>query len=165
VGSSNDTALTLLTAVTPVLVLLLGGLGWLYKHERERRAAAEQQVSERKYQAYVTLMNIFFEQFKTSRHGQRVSQDKLADLMADANKDLMLFGSDDVLRLYQNWLYNTRRGLVDMEQFGGIIVAIRKDMGHHNTSITSDEVLRQLITDYDKAKAEGTLQRIVPAND
>lgn len=52
---TNNTALTVLTVLTPVLVVLLTGVGWLYRHERERRTAAEHQVSERKYQAGSTV--------------------------------------------------------------------------------------------------------------
>jgi hypothetical protein len=156
---SSDTALTILTALTPVLVVLLGGVGWLYKHERERRTAAEHQVSERKYQAYLTLLNIFFEQMKAIRQKKQLDQDELVDRMFDANKELMLYASDDVLSLYHDWLNKSRAGVVDMEQFGSLIVAIRKDMGHPKTHITSDEVLRQMITDYDAAKAEGKLQQ------
>jgi hypothetical protein len=58
-------------ALTPVYVLLLGGLlggaGWLIKHERERREAIESEVSDKKYNAYITLINIFFEVFKASK--------------------------------------------------------------------------------------------------
>lgn len=116
-------------------------------------------MSERKYQAYLTLLNIFFEQMKAIRHKKQIDQDELVDQMLDANKELMLYASDDVLRLYHDWLNKSRAGVVDMEQFGSLIVAIRKDMGHPKTRITSREVLRQMITDYDTAKREGKLQQ------
>lgn len=158
--SSNGTALTILSVLAPILVVLLGGVGWLYRHERERRTAAEQRVSERKYQAYITLLNIFFDMMKDTRHGKKPNEDALVDKMTDANKDLMLYASDDVLALYHDWLARSRRGVMDLEQFGELIVAIRRDMGHASTRVTADDVLRQLITDYDKAKAEGKLRVI-----
>jgi hypothetical protein len=158
VGSSNGTALTVLTALTPVLVVLLAGVGWLYRHERERRTAAEQQVSERKYQAYVTLLDVFFDMMKAVRQKKKLPEQQLVDQMVDANKDLMLYASDDVLSLYHDWLNKSRDGVVDLGQFGELILSIRRDMGHAKTRIKSDDVLRQMITDYDKAKAEGKLQ-------
>lgn len=62
-----------------------------------------------------------------------------------------------MLSLYHEWLNKSRRGTVDMEQFGDLIVAIRRDMGNPKTRITSEDVLRQLITDYDAMKAQGKL--------
>jgi predicted DNA-binding ribbon-helix-helix protein len=155
---SGVTLLDILRVLTPILVFLLGGVGWLYKHEREKRLAAEQQVSERKYKAYVALLDIFFDQFKAMRHNRQLPMDELVDRMADANRDLMLYASDGVLSLYNHWLDESRRGVVDMEQFGELIVAIRRDMGHPKTRIKAEEVLRQMLTDYDKMKAQGGLR-------
>lgn len=67
-----------------------------------------------------------------------------------------------MLSLYHEWLNRSRQGVVDMEQFGDLIVAIRRDMGHSKTRITSEHVLRQLITDYDKMKAQGGLRVTQP---
>lgn len=153
----DTTALTVLTALTPVLVVLLGGVGWLYRHERERRTAAEHQVSERKYQAYITLLNIFFDMLKDVRHGKTPNRDAMNDKMIDAMKDLTLFSSDDVLLFFNDWWQRNRRGEVDLEQFGQLFVEIRRDMGSPRTRVTSDDVLRQLILDYDEMKAAGRL--------
>lgn len=89
--TADNTALTILTALTPALVVLLGGVGWLYKHERERRTAAEHQVSELKYRAYVALLTIFFDMMKAMRQNKQPRQQELVDKMWDANKDLMLY--------------------------------------------------------------------------
>lgn len=85
----DGTALTVLSALTPVLVVLLTAVGWLYRHERERRSAAERQISERKYQAYVALLNVFFDIMKALRQKKQLNQKELVDRMFDANKDLM----------------------------------------------------------------------------
>lgn len=156
--------MTVLTALTPVLVVLLGGVGWLYRYERERRAAAERQVSERKYQAYIALLNIFFDLLKAQRKHQNIDGEDLVDRMFDANKELALYASDDVLQLYLDWLNRSRTGEVDINQFGELVVAIRRDMGYAKTKITSDDVLRQLILDYDQVKARGGLVVTQPSS-
>jgi|GEM_PF-4214214 len=46
-----------------------------------------------------------------------------------------------------------------MGRFGELIVAIRRDMGNRKTKISSDDVLRQLIIDYDQAKERGEFGR------
>lgn len=158
-----DTIVPILAAISPLLLALLGAMGWLYKHERERRGAAERQVSERKYNAYIKLLDIFFDGLKEIRTGQRKPERKRMEQMLDANKDIILFGSDDVFRIYSSWLLEVRTGVNDMEKFGDLIVAVRHDMGHPRSRITGDDILRHLITDYDRIKKEGTLRVEVSA--
>jgi hypothetical protein len=139
------------------LTALLAAVGWLYRHERERRMEVERQLSERKYDAYIQLLNVFFDTFKASRGGRRPQGADLLNRMVDANKDLMLYGSEEVVRLYHAWLLEMRTGTVHLAGLGELMVAIRRDMGNRKTRVTSEDVLRQLITDYDQARARGEL--------
>lgn len=152
---------SILNALSPILVVILGAVlgavGWLYKHEKERRQAAERQLSEHKYGAYITLLEIFFDIMKSISAGRRIDQQELIDRMFDANKELILFGSDDVVKAYQTWIRTSREATKNLAQFGHIIISIRKDMGNRRTKITSEGVLRQLILNYDDAKAKGLL--------
>ncbi len=77
--------------------------------------------------------------------------------MQELSKDLIIYGSDDVIRAFQKWVETGRRGEVSVRQFGKLVVAIRKDMGNKRTKITYEEVLRQFINDYDDAKAKGLI--------
>jgi hypothetical protein len=151
-----QTLITVLAAVSPLLIVLLGGVGYLYRHERERREDAEKQVSERKHQAYLSVLNIYFDLMKPENRGKPAPK-HLADEMFDANKELMLFGSDGVVMSYLDWFQELRRGTMHMERLGELVVAIRRDMGHPKTALRSEAVLRHLITDYDEAKASGQL--------
>lgn len=151
---------TVFAVLTPVLLVLLTGVGWFYKHERERREAAEHQVSEHKYRTYIHLLDIFFDTMKATKAGKNMSEKELHDSMFDVNKDIILYGSDDVVRIYQKWLEDAQKGaggIAGVERFGELVVAIRRDMGYPKTKISSDEVLRQFITDYDEVKAKGQL--------
>lgn len=40
-----------------------------------------------------------------------------------------------------------------IEQFGDLIVAIRRDIGYAKTKLTRDDVLRVILIDYDQMKA------------
>jgi hypothetical protein len=142
---------------SPFILAGLAFVTWLYKHERERRDAAERQISERKRDAYVGLLTIFFDVLSTTKGGKTPDPKKLQKDMTDANKELILFGSDEVVKLYQKWVINARAGTADLTEFGDMIVAIRKDMGHTATSLTTDDVLRQFVVDYDDAKQKGGL--------
>jgi len=159
-GTRLDVVISLLAVTSPLLLALLAGLGWLYRHERERRSAAEQQISERKRSAYLQLLEIFFGAMKDISLGKTVRGDEksLVEKMWDANQELILYGSDEVIRIYQAWLGEAREGYVDLEKFGQLIVAVRRDMGHLKTDISPDEVLRPFIRDYDEMKKGNRLK-------
>jgi len=155
--------ISVFAASTPILVALLGGVGWLYRHEKERREEVERQLSDQKYGAYVELIDIFFDLLKNAKFGRSQGQDELIDRMMDANKELIIYGSDEVVSAYFRWIAEARSGIMDLEKFGDIIVSIRRDMGNPNTDLQSHDILRVIITDYEKAKASGKLRQEVPS--
>jgi hypothetical protein len=53
----------------------------------------------------------------------------------DANRELILYGSDEVLTEYQAWQRQARDGLLDFPRLGSVIVAVRRDMGHPKTKV------------------------------
>ena len=143
---------TLATIAVPVLILMLAGVGWLYRHERERREVVEDQLSEKKYNAYMTLINIFYEVFKATSTGRKPPND-LVTRVIDANKELLIFGSDQVYRDWQAWtLSKTTDDEARLHELANVILQIRRGMGNPNTTLTSDDVLRSLITNYDEHK-------------
>lgn len=161
-GSDAGTVISIFAALSPIFLALLAGLGWLYRHERERREEIERQLSEEKYKAYIALIETFFGMLKAQALGRKPpAQTDLIERMFDANQQLILYGSDDVVRIYQTFLHEARNQVVDMQRFGELIVAIRRDMGNAATKITSEDVLRQLITDFDQAKERGELRRTI----
>ena len=153
-----DMIILVLATISPFLLALLGGVGWLYRHEKERREAVERQLSEHKYKAYIALLEVFFEVMKKTTLGKKIDQKEINDRMIDASKDLIIYGSDEVIETYQRWQHKARKNEPGaLTEFAEIIISIRRDMGHSKTRITSENVLRQLITDYDDAKAKGIL--------
>ncbi len=53
--------ISLLAALAPIFLGLLGGIGWLYKHEKERRESAESPIIEFLQQkAYIALLRNLF---------------------------------------------------------------------------------------------------------
>lgn len=152
-----ETVAWVLASISPFLLALLAGVGWLYRHERERREAVERQLSEKKYRAYIALVDIFFDVMKDMKESSTIDQKVVVRRMMDANKELMLFGSDEVVSTYQRWLTSARNEKPVFAQFAQLIIAMRRDMGNHKTNMTPDDVLRSLITDYDKAKQSGQL--------
>lgn len=136
------------SVVGSMVLLLLAGAGWLIRHERERREAVESQLSEKKYAAYMVLIDIFFESIKAQREGRQSPSD-LPNRMLDANKDLLIYGADDVLLRYEELgKMNPRteeEKLLLAHKFADLILAIRRDMGNANTRMTTDNVLSAFV--------------------
>jgi hypothetical protein len=97
----------------------------------------------------------YFGLMKPENRGKHPDTGLLTNKMFDANKELTLFGSDEVVTLYLNWFQELRQGYLNLERLGELVVAIRRDMGHPKTNLTAETVLRHLITDYDAAEATG----------
>src|SRR6266498_4603537 len=150
-----ETFVSVLAATPPLLILFLAGMGWLYRHEKERREAIERQLSDRKYQTYLSLIGIFLDVMKSVKAKKPIDESSITDRMFDVNKELVIYASDEVLETYQKWLIGARSGSASIGHFGDILVAVRRDMGNPKTKVTSEDVLRQFITDYDSLKAKG----------
>lgn len=148
---------------SPILVVLLTALcatlGWLYKHAHEKNLFIEKQLFEKKYTFYIGVLEFFF----NTMRGLKQDDNEIKNKMWEFNKDLYIYAPDDVLITYQNWMYDNRnhdsqnidrmlKGVCD------IIIAIRKDMGHKKTKMNSDNILKHLLLDYDKAKKDGTIK-------
>jgi len=69
----------------------------------------------------------------------------------------MLFGSDDVVKAYNNYFqylykYEDKNGnpIEMIEILGNVILEIRKDLGNSKTALNQFDMLRFLITDIEK---------------
>ena len=142
--------------LAPFLMLGLAALGWLYRQERERRKEIEKQLSDKKYGAYTGLVSIFFDEIKHIKAGAERDRQSLTERMIDLNKDVLIYGSDDVVKSFFSWQITCRNGGSPLAGMGDIIVAIRRDMGNAATSITSTDVLDVMVAERQKLKANST---------
>lgn len=90
---------------------------------------------------------------KATKAGKTIDQANLVNQMIDANKNLILYGSDDVVKTYHKFFISAQEKRLKLDQLGEIIISIRQDMGNSKTKITSEDVL-QFIVDYKNAKAK-----------
>ena len=157
--------ISFLAVLSPVLLVILSGVGWLYKHEKGRREAIERQLSERKYNAYLTLLDFFFFMLNEAHTGFNTNQDDFNDLfkqkMFDATKDIIIYGSDDVVSAYHKWFSSVRDALDEgkindpkrqresAKNFGEIVISIRQDMGNPKTKKNSEDVISIFRAYYD----------------
>ncbi|ERJ57151.1 hypothetical protein [Sphingobacterium paucimobilis] len=129
----------------PVLLILLAGIGWLYRHEKERRLEIEKQLSDKKYDVYIRLLTVFFDLLKQVKKGQPTNSAKLIDKMLDIKKEIIIFGNDEVLFAFFKWERDsqTKRNLKALAE---LIIEIRRDMGNNKTSVTTKDFLKSLVS-------------------
>lgn len=130
----------------PILLVLLGGVGWLYKHEKEKRLEVEKQLSVKKYDVYVRLLTVFFNILKRVKKGQPTNADKLVDTMIEIKKDIIIFGSDEVLNNFFNWEKKSH-SKESLKALSELVISVRRDMGNPKTKITSNDFLKSLVQD------------------
>src|SRR5690606_13461508 len=109
----------------PLLLVLLGGVGWLYRHEKEKRLEIEKQLSEKKYDVYVRLLTVFFNLLKQVKKGQQTKTDKLVDTMIEIKKDIIIFGSDEVLNNFFIWEKKSQ-GKESLKALSDLVISVRK---------------------------------------
>lgn len=88
-------------------------------------------------------------------HGKGVLKpEQLTTELMDITKDMAVYASDDVLRLFVQFREMALTGEQEqtkiIDWFGRIIVQIRKDLGYSTTEIEPRDVLSLFITDIDK---------------
>ena len=138
----------------------MGGLGWLFKHEREKRLQIEKQLSDKKYSVYKLFIDLYFDMFRTVQEGKSIDIKKIAPKLIEIKRDLLIYGGDKVVKTFLDWQISTFTNDQSLKPFTEILIEMRKDMGYPRTSITSDLFLKSLIKneeEYQTLKKQGVI--------
>lgn len=154
-----DLLKTILTTTLPIIFTgLIAYVTWLYQREKEKRISIQNQLSDKKYQVYTKIINLFFGVFEDTISTKKTSQSDIEAKMIEIVKELTIYGSDGALKQFSYWKRTAGSGKKSptegLKDFVDILIALRKDMGHPNTKINYDDVLGMMIIDYDKNKKE-----------
>jgi hypothetical protein len=77
---------TYINIAIPIVLALFAGVGWLYKHEKERRLLVERQLSEKKYQVFIKFINLFFDLYENQKFKKEMSEQKMIKSMIEIKK-------------------------------------------------------------------------------
>lgn len=148
---------TLIQLFTSILLMLVAGLGWLYKTEKEKRIHIERQLSDKKYEVYIKLMSIFTDLMKNLKLKKEYNEKKMTVEMYDIQKELLIFACDDVLKAFYKWQKESQNKK-NLFYLAKLIIEVRKDMGFPKTKITTEDYLQSLLTskeEFNKLKEDG----------
>jgi len=140
----------------PIFIILLGGLGWLYKYEKEKRKEIENKLSDKKYDTYKFVIDVFFKIIANVKN-KNSKADYTKDI-TEINKRLFVYSSDSVLRKFFDWTQAARKNQNSLTYFAELLIEIRKDMGNKNSKIDANDFLNHLLTDFEDAKKQGLVK-------
>jgi hypothetical protein len=144
--------------------MIAGGIiTWVIRSRMEESRAIRQKLNEDRRKTYSQILEPYirvFADIKGQGPAQAVTQIKSYE-HKKTSFDLVLFGSDNVIKAYNNFLqfgYNVetsetssaQRGKAYMQLWGKLLLEIRKDVGNEETELSDIDMLRWLIIDIHK---------------
>lgn len=164
----TDTYLTIAGFLSPFLIVILGGLGWLVRHEREKRAQLEARLNEAKAKIYHNVIVAFASMFsKEIKNGKPIppSEKKVFEILEainDFSRQGLVYAPKSVMDAHANFVRHffdnadapSEKAIenlsLGMEKFTLLVNAIREDLGHEKkrSNFTTDDLGRIFINDY-----------------
>lgn len=135
--SSNTLISVCFALFSAVLVVVL-------QRQTERLKIIESQLSQSKYRVYHELVSLFFDMLKDTKAKRALDIPILTNRMLDIKKDLLIYGSDDVVKLLSKWLVYTSINPDSADHiwiYVDMIIKVRKDMADRRTSISRDDIM------------------------
>jgi len=147
--------------------MLLGGIiTWIIKSRVEELRAVETKLREDRRKIYVEILDPFIILFSDIQgQGPDKAVMKLQSYeYRKTSLELNLFGSDNVVRAYNNFMSYTYEiessGKSDTEKmmrlWGGLLLAIRKSLGNKKSELNEFDMLRAMIKDIDTILQKGS---------
>lgn len=138
----------ILGGISIFLTVVIAILGWIMQRKIEQIKIMENQLSDKKYNAYADLVGIFFSILKNVKKEKDTNQKVLMDKMLESKKNIFMYGSDKVVMAFSKWLCSSTTGENDeqqMNKFLELMIEIRKDMCGRSSKITKYDLLLNLI--------------------
>jgi hypothetical protein len=160
---------------TPILVAVLGGIGWRIRNRIERQLELDRKLREDRIAVYNALLEpfiIFFmsdEAWKADPKNRGKDKDELGSralLSLEYKRNalrLTVLGSDGVLRAYNalmqhfytSPLVSSPDSLrVMVEKIGKLILEIRRSMGNEGTQLSHWEMLEWFLKDINQIRGK-----------
>ena len=138
----------ILGGISIFLTFIIAILGWVMQRKIEQIKIMENQLSDKKYNAYADLVGIFFSLLKNVKKEKDTNQKVLMDKMLESKKNIFMYGSDKVVKAFSKWLCSSTTRENNEQQMNKLLelmIEIRKDMCGHSSKISKYDLLLNLI--------------------
>lgn len=154
-----DTTL-IITLLTITLPLFGAGVGFLIKHNIEKKKDLMSEVTKTRRELYQQFVDLIIDLFENTKTGKQQPEKQLMTKLYAFYKKYVLYASPDVINAYADYFQylfshdasNTMEAKVHFKKLTRILAAMRKDLGLKNKNLGKDgeRLFRALITDFDK---------------
>ena len=150
-----------LQSLGPTLLMVLGGIiAWFIKSYIEEFRAIEEKLRKERRNIYVQILDPYirlFADIKVKGPNEALKRITSYNYRKTAF-ELNLFGSDEVVRAYNNLMKHAYEaettGIQDpkemMRFWGKLLLEIRKSLGNKKTKLDEFDMLRAMVKDIDK---------------
>ena len=150
-----------LQSLGPTLLMVLGGIiAWFIKSYIEEFRAIEEKLRKERRNIYVQILDPYirlFADIKVKGPNEALKRITSYNYRKTAF-ELNLFGSDEVVRAYNNLMKHAYEaettGIQDpkemMRLWGKLLLEIRKSLGNKKTKLDEFDMLRAMVKDIDK---------------
>lgn len=151
--------------ISPPLLMVVGGIiTWVIKSKIEELHAIEEKLREDRRKIYAQILEPYIRLFSDlkSQKKERTTREVTKKITSYEYRktafDLNLFGSDEVIRAYNELMQHTykaestgkRNSKEMMRLWGKFLLEIRKSLGNKKTELNEIDMLRSMITDIDQ---------------
>ena len=140
-----ENILIIIGIATIIVMILLAVLG--ISHAQYREVLLK--LSDKKYKIYSEIVTILFDMINRQKGLSKISNDELLKRIMDVKRDLLLYGSDKIVRKFFEWeehQLTKKRLWIWIE----LTCLVRKDMGNEKSKITPDDILLSLLSEKDE---------------
>ena len=156
--SFSDWIIPLAVAAVPAIVSAIAAILSARSARKSRRAEfdaarlrdLEDRLAEHRYAMYRPMLDLFKRIFATVKSGAKVTQKEIVDKTSDFGTWITIFGSDEAVRAFHNYMQATYRSPpapILMRLYADFVLAARRDLGDSRTAITRAEILGIRIND------------------
>jgi len=141
-------------AILSILIsAIVAGAGIIIAWQTEKLRTMREQLSERKYKAYADAVKMFYSILKESKLNRPTNNDKRLQEMIDIKRDILMYGSDDVFKAFNNWLIytDTSETQLQLVAFLDFVLKMRKDLCNNKTKLTKYDILLNLTQSKEEA--------------
>lgn len=156
----KEITFSLSEAIVPILGAIIAWLSIILNRKSREIEIIKTQLSDKKYNSYHEIFAIVFDVIKSSKKLIDMDENRLVTRLMDVRKDLYIYAPDSIIKKFDEWQkFNSEGtgGIKHIVLYMELLVLIRKDMGHHKTTITPKDILKSVMTnneEFDKLMLE-----------
>ncbi|MCM3541329.1 hypothetical protein [Priestia endophytica] len=143
--------------ITGLLAIVATSLTITIPKYLEKKMEIEEHLRDKKSDTYKELVEFLFTILMGTKMGKTLTDKDIVEIMSSFTENLILWGSEDVIKRYKDYRthFATREigvktTMREIEIMEGLLLAIRKDMGHKNKKLVRGDILSLFINDLEK---------------